>query len=99
MASADITQHPTDDLIRLPEVGRAPVGSEIEAKLAKTWESAPGWRGWLSTVDHKAIGLRYIVTAFLFLIIGGVEALIIRLQLARPDQTLLTPEQYNQLFT
>ena len=100
MASADITQHPTDEgLVRLPEVGRAPVGSEIEAKLAETWESAPGWRGWLSTVDHKAIGLRYIVTSFLFLIIGGVEALLIRIQLAQPDQTLLTPEQYNQLFT
>ena len=50
-------------------------------------------------MDHKAIGLRYIVTAFLFLVIGGVEALLIRIQLAQPDQTLLTPEQYNQLFT
>jgi cytochrome c oxidase subunit 1/cytochrome c oxidase subunit I+III len=50
-------------------------------------------------VDHKEIGKRYVVTAFLFLIIGGLEALLIRVQLARPNQTLLTPEQYSQLFT
>jgi cytochrome c oxidase subunit 1/cytochrome c oxidase subunit I+III len=63
------------------------------------WEGKPGLAGWLSTVDHKEIGKRYVVTAFLFLIIGGLEALLIRAQLARPNQTLLTPEQYSQLFT
>ncbi|MDP1771212.1 MAG: cytochrome c oxidase subunit I [Methylobacter sp.] len=84
---------------RVPEMGSAPVGSAAETRLARLWESAPGWRGWLSTVDHKTIGLRYLVTAFIFLLMGGVEALIMRLQLARPDQTLLTPEQYSQLFT
>ena len=63
------------------------------------WEAPPGWRGWLSTVDHKSIGLRYLVTAFVFLLMGGVEALIMRVQLARPDATVLTPEQYSQLFT
>jgi cytochrome c oxidase subunit 1/cytochrome c oxidase subunit I+III len=55
--------------------------------------------GWLASVDHKEIGLRYIVTAFAFLIAGGVEALIMRAQLSRPGLTLLTPEQYDQLFT
>lgn len=83
----------------VPEIGRAPAGSEDERRLAVIWESAPGWRGWLSTVDHKTIGLRYICTAFLFLLIGGIEALIMRVQLAAPGQTLLTPEQYSQLFT
>ncbi|HET7062189.1 MAG TPA: cytochrome c oxidase subunit I [Nitrosospira sp.] len=101
MASADITPPRIDDDFpaRLPETGRAPQGSDIERKLAATWESQPGWRGWLSTVDHKAVGLRYIVTSFVFLVIGGIEALIIRIQLAQPDQSVLTPEQYNQLFT
>src|SRR5687768_1168159 len=100
MAIADITQRPiNDDLDRVPDFGRAPSGSDIEANLAGIWETAPGWRGWLSTVDHKTIGLRYIVTAFLFLLIGGIEALIMRVQLAGPDLTLLTPEQYSQLFT
>ena len=43
--------------------------------------------------------MRYLVTAFAFLVIGGIEALIMRVQLAQPEQHLLTPEQYNQLFT
>ena len=84
---------------RTPEIGQAPVNSDVERRLAGIWESAPGWKGWFSTVDHKTIGLRYIVTAFFFLLVGGVEALIMRLQLAGPDLRLLTPEQYNQLFT
>jgi cytochrome c oxidase subunit 1/cytochrome c oxidase subunit I+III len=56
-------------------------------------------RGWLSTVDHKHLGKRYLATAIVFLLIGGVEALILRIQLARADQTLLTPEAYDQIFS
>ncbi|WP_372783497.1 cytochrome c oxidase subunit I [Phenylobacterium sp.] len=67
--------------------------------LTATWETRPGFIGWLSSVDHKEIGKRYLITAFAFLAIGGVEALIMRAQLARPNQTLLTPAEYNQLFT
>jgi heme/copper-type cytochrome/quinol oxidase subunit 1 len=55
--------------------------------------------GWLATVDHKDIGKRYIVTAFAFLVVGGIEAILIRMQLARPDQAVLTPEAYDQIFT
>ena len=55
--------------------------------------------GFFSTVDHKQIGIRYIVTAFVFLVLGGIEALVMRLQLAGPNLSLLTPEQYNQLFS
>lgn len=99
MAAIDVTQHREVPLERIPEVGRIPEGSAIEARLEKIWETAPGWRGWLSTVDHKTIGMRYLVTAFLFLVIGGIEALFLRIQLAGPDMTFLTPEQYNQLFT
>jgi cytochrome c oxidase subunit 1/cytochrome c oxidase subunit I+III len=71
-------------LSRVPEIGRVTPGGPTQLRLQKIWESEPGWRGWLSTVDHKSIGLRYIVTAFVFLLMGGVEALIMRLQLARP---------------
>ena len=67
--------------------------------LAAIWETRPGVIGWLSSVDHKEIGKRYLITALVFLAIGGVEALIMRAQLARPNQTLLTPAEYNQLFT
>ncbi len=91
--------HNTSEPRCIAEVGSLPIGSAGEIRLHELWESARGWRGWLSTVDHKEIGLRYLVTAFIFLLMGGIEALIMRLQLARPDQTLLTPEQYSQLFT
>ena len=86
-------------LSRPLRVGRIAPGSEEAERLRQIWEARPGWRGWFSTVDHKTIGLRYLVTAFMFLLAGGVEALIMRVQLARPDAKLLTPEQYNQLFT
>jgi cytochrome c oxidase subunit 1/cytochrome c oxidase subunit I+III len=84
---------------RTPVIARTGEGSPETAALTKTWEGKPGLAGWLCTVDHKEIGIRYVVTAFLFLLIGGVEALLIRLQLAQPNQKLLTPEQYSQLFT
>src|SRR5438874_3245715 len=62
-------------------------------------ESTHGLLGWLTTVDHKRIGLLYGCTALLFFLIGGSEALLIRLQLAHPNGHVLTAEQYNQLFT
>ncbi len=55
--------------------------------------------GWLTTVDHKRIGILYGVTAFAFFLIGGLEALLMRLQLARPEQMLVEPDTYNALFT
>ena len=69
------------------------------SSLLALWETAPGLKGFFTTVDHKEIGIRYIVTAFIFLALGGIEALVMRLQLAGPNLTLLTPEQYNQLFS
>ncbi|MEO8477982.1 MAG: cbb3-type cytochrome c oxidase subunit I, partial [Gemmatimonadota bacterium] len=54
---------------------------------------------WMTTVDHKKIGIMYGASAFLFFLIGGLEALIIRAQLAGPNGTLVSPEFYNQLFT
>ena len=58
-----------------------------------------GFWSWISTVDHKRIGILYGVTAFLFFLVGGGEALMIRMQLAKPNGTVLTAEEYNQLFT
>ena len=54
---------------------------------------------WLTTIDHKRIGIMYGATAIAFFVIGGAEALLIRLQLARPEGNVLSAEQYNQLFT
>ena len=71
----------------------------IVARLQKNWETTPGWRGTLSTVDHKTIGIRYLVTAIFFLCVGGLEALLIRSQLARSGEHLLSPGTYNELFS
>lgn len=67
--------------------------------LDKVWRHRRGLFGWLSVTTHQAIGLRYIVTAFVMLLIGGMEALLMRTQLARPDNTFLGPDRYNEIFT
>ncbi len=54
---------------------------------------------WIMTTDHKKIGIMYIVTAFFFFLAGGVEALLVRTQLAVPNGKVLSPEIYNQVFT
>src|SRR6266496_1921848 len=54
---------------------------------------------WFTTVDHKKIGLMYGVTSFVFFVVGGLEALVIRAQLSGPDKTLVNADQYNQIFT
>jgi cytochrome c oxidase subunit I len=61
--------------------------------------SHTGLWSWISTVDHKRIGILYGVTAFTFFIMGGVEALLIRAQLATPNATVVSADEYNQLFT
>jgi cytochrome c oxidase subunit 1 len=58
-----------------------------------------GLWGWMTTVDHKKIGIMYSATAFIFFLIGGLEALLLRIQLGAPDQTFLRADTYNQVFT
>src|SRR4051794_15206586 len=58
-----------------------------------------GWTSWLTTTDHKRIGIMYMVTTFVFFLMGGTEALMMRLQLGAPDNTLISPQTYNALFT
>jgi cytochrome c oxidase subunit 1 len=58
-----------------------------------------GLWSWITTVDHKRIGILYGATAFFFFLLGGVEALLLRIQLGAPDNTFLSPDAYNQLFT
>src|SRR5205814_2216430 len=57
------------------------------------------WAGWLRTVDHKEIGVLYMGMALAFLVFGSVEAGVIRLQLALPDNPVVAPEIYDQIFT
>ena len=61
--------------------------------------TSSGWKSWMFTVDHKKIGIMYGVVALFFFLVGGVEALLIRIQLAAPDNTVLDAGTYNQMFT
>jgi cytochrome c oxidase subunit 1 len=54
---------------------------------------------WISSIDHKQIGILYLLVAILFLFLGGIAALLIRVQLSLPNNDFLSPEMYNQLFT
>ncbi|MBV8809839.1 MAG: cytochrome c oxidase subunit I [Acidobacteriaceae bacterium] len=67
--------------------------------LERVWRHPRGIFGWLSFTTHQAIGMRYIVTAFIFLLAGGIEALLMRTQLAFPNNTFLGPDRYNEIFT
>ncbi|MFN7132965.1 MAG: cytochrome c oxidase subunit I, partial [Myxococcales bacterium] len=67
--------------------------------LDRVWATRPGFSGWFTAVNHRTVGLRYMATSLVFLVTGGIEALIIRLQLARPELHLVEPETFNQLFT
>lgn len=66
--------------------------------LTQIWANLPGWRS-LAAVNHGTIGLRFIVTGMLFFLIGGVLAMLIRTQLALPEQTIVSAEVYAQLFS
>jgi cytochrome c oxidase subunit I len=71
----------------------------LHERLLRIWETPPGLFGVLGTVDHKKIGQRYLVTAFTFMLLGGLEAAAMRAQLSAPGLHLLSPEAYNQLFS
>src|SRR2546428_11599359 len=62
-------------------------------------QSTTGFWSWFTTIDHKKIGIMYGTTALAFLVIGGVEALLLRLQLAGPNGSFLTAAQYKEPFT
>lgn len=68
-------------------------------ELERTWRDRAGVWGWLCAVDHKSIGRRYVITAFAMFLAGGIEAALMRAQLARPENGFLGPDRYNQIFT
>jgi cytochrome c oxidase subunit 1 len=67
--------------------------------LSRTWATPQGLIGWLSEVDHKIVGRRSLITAVAFFALGGLLALTMRVQLAKPDNNLIGPDLYNQLFS
>jgi cytochrome c oxidase subunit I len=86
--------------VALMEAGTAtPRTARPEVVLRGLRTRPRGWLAWLTTTDHKKIGILYLYTTFLFFILGGVEALIMRLQLAQPNNTLIDAGAYNGLVT
>ena len=78
-----------------------PIGSAIDltppAQVYGTWLDQA--QDWVVTVDHKKIGIMYMVYALIFLLVGGLEALLLRVQLAVPHNNFISPEVFNRLFT
>ncbi|HXE45778.1 MAG TPA: cbb3-type cytochrome c oxidase subunit I, partial [Conexibacter sp.] len=68
-------------------------------RLERVWEERSGLLGWLTTTNHKRIGIMFFFTALAFFAAGGVEALLIRTQLIGPDQHVLSPQAYDEVFT
>jgi cytochrome c oxidase subunit I len=93
---ATISSSTTDSTERAPSLLERPVphiiAHDVEAEQT-------GWTSWFTTTDHKKIGILYLYTVLVFFVLGGVEALLIRIQLGAPENTFVTPEIYNQLFT
>jgi cytochrome c oxidase subunit 1 len=83
----------------LSDSARALAQQEHRNALERTWCSRGGLWGWLTDVSYRSLGKRFVVTAFGFFLLGGLEALAMRLQLARPEAKLIGPDLYNQIFT
>lgn len=78
-------------------IGLSAIGVLFVLTYFKKWKWL--WKNWLTTVDHKKVGIMYILAAILMLFRGGVDALMMRAQVALPDINFLHPEHYNQVFT
>jgi cytochrome c oxidase subunit I len=86
--------------LSVPAPGNDPARApDLAERLERIWSAPHTAWGWFATVDHKRIGIRYLFTAFVLLLVGGVEAVLMRLQLIGPERRLLSPEAYNQVFT
>ncbi|MCO6430624.1 MAG: cbb3-type cytochrome c oxidase subunit I [Deltaproteobacteria bacterium] len=72
---------------------------ERRAAFEKVWKAPTGFEDWFKTVNNQPFGNRFMMTSFVFFLLAGVQALCMRAQLAVPDNDLLGPEIYNQLFT
>ena len=76
-----------------------PTPEGVNQRLWELWQSGAGLAGWLTAVNHKTIGRRYIVTAFAFFGLAGIAALLMRAQLMYPENTFLNADQYNRIFS
>ena len=86
-------------LANLPREPGAAEMQALHAQLSKTWATGRSLWERLSSVDHKVVGKRYVITGMVFFVLAGVLALLMRLQLARPESGLIGADRYNQLFS
>ena len=93
-----IIERPTDTPDTTESAPAVATATSSYGYLRRPVEST-GWRAWAFTVDHKKIGIMYGVSAMIFFIVGGIEAGLIRWQLAGPEGTILSADKYNQMFT
>src|ERR671927_618114 len=75
---------------------RAPVPQIVAHRVER---ERAGWTSWVTTTDHKRIGIMYLVLTFVFFLLGGTEALLMRLQLSQANNTFIDPQTFNELFT
>ncbi|MDQ3955847.1 MAG: cytochrome c oxidase subunit I [Actinomycetota bacterium] len=75
------------------------VAAAADRRLFRRPRATTGWWSWVTTVDHKKIGILYCATAFFFFLLGGIQALVIRSQLAQPNGDVVNSDLYNQMFT
>jgi cytochrome c oxidase subunit I+III len=90
-------KHATDEIDH-SEAPPAELQRAQEERLKRAWEVPKGWRYW-SSVNNEIVGQWYVIAAFCFLIFGGALAVLIRVQLAVPNNTFLSADSYNQVFT
>lgn len=73
------------------------VQAQTKSRMARP--DLSGFLSWIMTIDHKRIGIMYLLTAVIFFLLGGIEALLMRIQLMQPENKFLSPDLYNQIFT
>jgi cytochrome c oxidase subunit I+III len=73
--------------------------ASLAERLETAWGERPGLASWIQTVDHKRIGFRYLYTGLIFFILGGLEALLLRIQLTSAELDVVNPELFNQMFS
>src|SRR5215207_4613296 len=94
-----VTPSPELELIEKMGPYSLPGDEQLAEQLEKSWSPAKGPFRFFLQIDHHIIGKRFIITAFIWFGLGGFLALLMRTQLARPENTLLSADQYNQIFT
>ncbi|MFZ8821655.1 MAG: cbb3-type cytochrome c oxidase subunit I, partial [Ilumatobacteraceae bacterium] len=94
-----IIERPSDAVEVVDETTPSVATPESSYGVFRRPVETTGWKSWLFTIDHKKLGIMYGVVAMFFFVVGGIEAMLIRLQLAGPNGTVLSADKYNQMFT